>query len=545
MATAIMKQKEVPEMDDVEEIISKISEESPYKRRPTQKRTWMTVPEMGKLLGLKKTDRYWLVHKNVFESKEIAGKIRINIASFEKWYANQIKYHKVTGEEPGKKLKSWSYSVKEVADLLGVDEYLVYDLLKKNQMEAVIVDYWKRIPKESFQNWYKSQSRYRTKEDREKDALLEDATITMPEMAQLLGTTRSSVYTILDNPKYSHFFESLKEISDINDIINWQEISEMEEAKKFFSHINILPNMPPMQSILNSVRLGYAEEELSMQGLGYRNLVLLFVLINSLLGKKTDTALNVLTIEEPEAHLCINNVRLMVSFLKAFTNKNKKIQLFYSTHSTEFINKMNLKNVVVLHNGKAYSFVDELDEEDFAYLAKNPNLDLFKLFFSNKCILFEGISEELLIRSYLDSQEKLSDIEVLSFHKGFEKIMNIWKKINEGSCNKLGIIRDYDNQPNAKEQHNKYNDDKEICVRTTEYYTLEPEIVNTGNNFKLLKKKYGDVFGWSNMTLEELTEAWKNAKASDMFTICKDLAVGELEGFQMPKHIQEVIDFLS
>ena len=30
MATAIMKQKEVPEMDDVEEIISKISEDSPY-----------------------------------------------------------------------------------------------------------------------------------------------------------------------------------------------------------------------------------------------------------------------------------------------------------------------------------------------------------------------------------------------------------------------------------------------------------------------------------------------------------------------------------
>ncbi len=54
MATAIMKQKEVPEMDDVAEIISKISEDSPYKRRPTQKRTWMTVPEMGKLLGLKR-----------------------------------------------------------------------------------------------------------------------------------------------------------------------------------------------------------------------------------------------------------------------------------------------------------------------------------------------------------------------------------------------------------------------------------------------------------------------------------------------------------
>ena len=209
MATAIMKQKE--------------------------------VPEMGKLLGLKKTDRYWLVHKNVFESKEIAGKIRINIASFEKWYANQIKYHKVTGEKPGKELKSWSYSVKEVADLLEVDDYLVYDLLKKNQMEAVIVDYWKRIPKESFQNWYKSQSRYRTKEDREKDALLEDATITMPEMAQLLGTTRSLVYTILDSrEKVKNLLKDANEngvklshqAPTLYDVVPKEEIAEFEELMR-------------------------------------------------------------------------------------------------------------------------------------------------------------------------------------------------------------------------------------------------------------------------------------------------------------------------
>lgn len=97
-----MKQKEVPEMDDVEEIISKISEDSPYKRRPTQKRTWMTVPEMGKLLGLKKTDRYWLVHKNVFESKEIAGKIRINIASFENGMPIRLNIIKLPERNRGK-----------------------------------------------------------------------------------------------------------------------------------------------------------------------------------------------------------------------------------------------------------------------------------------------------------------------------------------------------------------------------------------------------------------------------------------------------------
>ena len=88
-----------------------------------------TVQELQEILGvsrptvynlLKKTDRYWLVHKNVFESKEIAGKMRINIASFEKWYANQVKYRKVVGEAPGKELREKSYSFKEAANILGI-----------------------------------------------------------------------------------------------------------------------------------------------------------------------------------------------------------------------------------------------------------------------------------------------------------------------------------------------------------------------------------------------------------------------------------------
>ena len=31
-------------------------------------RIWMSVKEMGDLLGIRKTDRYRLVHKNVFET---------------------------------------------------------------------------------------------------------------------------------------------------------------------------------------------------------------------------------------------------------------------------------------------------------------------------------------------------------------------------------------------------------------------------------------------------------------------------------------------
>lgn len=483
----------------------------------------------------------------------VSVEVNINASGAEEYYVKDMSYAIEDGEiQYGIK---YEFAPKNFEDIFRVVKEVVSQTeindanLKEVKMNLLPVEYYNysiKVPDGSNVSYDALRMfKYEALEAERDDFSKTKNQLGSKFLVDLLKDRLSDQDKLKIEKEYSHFFESLKEISDINDIINWQETSELKDAKKFFSHINILPNMPPMQSILSSVRLGYSEEELSMQGLGHRNLVLLFVLINSLLGKETDTALNVLTIEEPEAHLCINNTRLMVSFLKAFTDKNKTVQLFYSTHSTEFVNKMNLKNVVVLHNGKAYSFADELEDDDFAYLAKNPNLDLFKLFFSKKCILFEGISEELLIRSYIDSKESLSDIEVLSFHKGFEKIMNIWKKVNEGSGNKLGIIRDYDNQPNAKKQHDKYSDDKEICVRTTEYYTLEPEIVNTGDNYKILKNKYGDVFGWNDMTAEQLTEAWENAKASDMFTICKDLASGELEGFQMPKHIQEVIDFLS
>ena len=54
---------------------------------PAKPRKWMSVHEMGDMLGLKKTDRYWLVHKNYFRTETLLGKMRVKIASFEKWYA--------------------------------------------------------------------------------------------------------------------------------------------------------------------------------------------------------------------------------------------------------------------------------------------------------------------------------------------------------------------------------------------------------------------------------------------------------------------------
>ena len=96
MATAIMKQKEVSEMDNVEEIISKISEDSLYKRRPTQKRSWMTVPEMAQLLGTTRSSVYTILdnpkYSLFFEFIVIAEKKRITKESFQKFLEGQDRY---------------------------------------------------------------------------------------------------------------------------------------------------------------------------------------------------------------------------------------------------------------------------------------------------------------------------------------------------------------------------------------------------------------------------------------------------------------------
>lgn len=64
--------------------------------------------------------------------------------------------------------------------------------------------------------------------------------------------------------EYSEFFDFLKKLSGMENIINWQKHSDVENAKEFFEKISILPNMPSMNSIVSSVRLGYAGDNLSL-----------------------------------------------------------------------------------------------------------------------------------------------------------------------------------------------------------------------------------------------------------------------------------------
>lgn len=159
----------------------------------SEERETMTVPQMRKMLGLKKTESYWLVHRNFFQTDIVNGHMMIDVESFEKWYANQVKHRKVDGPEPGAELTKMSYSFAEVAEMLGVSGAVVYEIWDKNNLETFTVDFVKRIPKEVFEKWYAGQTRYRKRKHGSHVGAKRSRYISRDEAAVMAGVTPSTV----------------------------------------------------------------------------------------------------------------------------------------------------------------------------------------------------------------------------------------------------------------------------------------------------------------------------------------------------------------
>ncbi len=127
----------------------------------TKPRKTMSVPEMRRLLGLGKTESYWLVKKKYFKTIVVGGKFRVLIESFENWYSQQLHYVKVDGPPPGEKWNEFTMSITETMELLGICNDTIYELMKRKSFVYYQVGNKRRIDKESFEKWYNSQTRHK------------------------------------------------------------------------------------------------------------------------------------------------------------------------------------------------------------------------------------------------------------------------------------------------------------------------------------------------------------------------------------------------
>ncbi|MGY3568336.1 ATP-dependent nuclease [Vibrio paucivorans] len=342
------------------------------------------------------------------------------------------------------------------------------------------------------------------------------------------------------NTAYSEFFSAIEKTETFDKVIGASD--DFENYDSIIKQLECTPNLPNLKNILSNITLKYGNEFLYQKGLGQRNLI--YILILFAYYKSCGDTFNLCCIEEPEAHLSVNNLRLVRDFIeKSSSNSGSLVQTIISTHNPSIINKLKLSNVLAFTGEKAISLSDT-PTKLVDYLRKRPNFDILKLLFANKVILVEGPTEEMLISTYLSKQPALNDIDIIPIgQRGYATFLDIWLALNKDNQNKkIGVVRDYDNSDAAKAKHDAYDTaHANVTVRTTTNYTLEIDLVEAEDNLALLN----DLFEMEG-DLDAVSKHMINGKTARMLDVC-DAMVDEENplDIKLPAHIAEVIEEVS
>ncbi|EKE03958.1 MAG: hypothetical protein ACD_20C00124G0010 [uncultured bacterium] len=196
-------------------------------------------------------------------------------------------------------------------------------------------------------------------------------------------------------------------------------------------------------------------------GLGFSNLIYIICQILSFYAEfqEENSKFQVLFIEEPEAHL---HPQMQYSFIKnvqKFINENKwPIQIVITTHSSHIVAESDFEliryfdiskgNHVEVKNLAEFKIENDTNRETQKFLSQYLSLTCSELFFADKIILVEGITEKLLLPLMIDkfdehNQKNLNSQYISMFEVGGAyayKFKELLKFINV----KTLIITDFD-----------------------------------------------------------------------------------------------------
>ncbi len=201
--------------------------------------------------------------------------------------------------------------------------------------------------------------------------------------------------------------------------------------------------------------------ELKQNGLGYNNIIYMATILGDMSIKKSGIYQSLLLVEEPEAHLHPQLQELVHNFFVEQHNRQKDIQVIYTSHSPTLVSKIGIENINLLfernHKIECTAVIkDALDDTDRIYLTKYLDVTKSQLFFAKGLIFVEGISEFLLIHEIADFLNRPLDkyaVEVINVgslaFKPFAKLL--YKKEDQRGFAKAAIITDNDKCTNKSD----------------------------------------------------------------------------------------------
>lgn len=158
----------------------------------------------------------------------------------------------------------------------------------------------------------------------------------------------------------------------------------------------------------------------SSQGLGFSNLIYLHLQLKDYLKSINNQKVNILFVEEPEAHMHPQMQSIFIRYLSKFY-KEEKLQGLITTHSNEIVRNVGLENLRVLRQTEKTkselfdlgifknSLKDETSQkdEDTSFVLENFfdwffEIGYSEIIFADKAILYEGDTERLYIRKLIN-----------------------------------------------------------------------------------------------------------------------------------------------
>lgn len=241
-------------------------------------------------------------------------------------------------------------------------------------------------------------------------------------------------------------------------------------------------------------------------------------------------------VEEPENHLSHTELQKILDRITSLSNGR---QLFITTHSSFVLNRLGFDTLHLISGAKLIPLSDDVISKDtIAYFQKLSGFDTLRLATSDKSVIVEGPSDEMIFNlAYRDIKGKEPrdhGIDVMAFGISGRRPLEIAKALDK----KIAVLRDNDGKDPTHWQ-DKVSDllfagKRELFIgQPDDGPTLEPQLISC-NSESALRVFLGipvDQNVEEYMSVNKTEWAWqlasRNAKLS------------------WPNYIRDAIDFIS
>lgn len=209
--------------------------------------------------------------------------------------------------------------------------------------------------------------------------------------------------------------------------------SFLNKSKDFLAmtDLRVVSDLESKEIISNHSKIVYGSEDESLpehlNGLGYMNILYLLLQLEIkkeffIEGKKD---INLLFVEEPEAHTHPQMQTIFIEKVRTLLDDIPFLQTFITTHSSHIVKNSNFKDIRYFYHNLGdknviiKNFYTELrekydkEEDEFIFLNKYLSIASAELFFAEKIIFIEGLTEKLLLPFFIQQYDKISTDKVL------------------------------------------------------------------------------------------------------------------------------------